>query len=217
MNLIIKQAEFFTSVANPDKLPDTNYPEFAFIGRSNVGKSSLINMLLQRKNLARTSSTPGKTQLINYFLVNKNWFLVDLPGYGYAKVSKKQRTEFSRLINGYLLSQRKNLLTVFVLVDSRLKPQKSDLEMITRLGMHQVPLAIVFTKTDKPKQKDLAKNINLFKNELLKDWEELPPIFQTSAFKKKGREKLLAYIETTITEYKNFLKNYAHESLYISS
>ncbi len=217
MHLLIKYADFFTSVAKTEQLPRTNYPEFAFIGRSNVGKSSLINLLLQRKNLARTSSTPGKTQLINYFLVNKSWFLTDLPGYGYAKVSKKQRDEFRKLIDGYLLSDRKNLLTVFVLVDSRLTPQKSDLAMIRKLGTHGVPLAIVFTKTDKPKQKDLARNINLFKKTLLQEWEELPPIFKTSAVKKKGREQILQYISRNIELYKNYLKNEKNESLYISS
>ncbi len=201
----IKHADFFCSYADLKKLPETNYPEFAFIGRSNVGKSSLINMLLQRKNLAKTSSQPGKTRLINYFLVNKNWFLVDLPGYGYAKVSKQERQKFNKLIHGYLLGNRQNLLNTFVLVDSRIKPQNSDLEMIRTLGENQIPFSIVFTKIDKPKKNELNKNIELFKKTLRQEWEELPPMFLTSSEKKIGRKEILTYIEDIISQYKNFL------------
>ena len=176
--------------------PKPDIPEYAFIGRSNVGKSSLINMLCMNGGLAKTSATPGKTRLINHFLVNGSWYLVDLPGYGYAKVSKSIRKDFDKTLFNYL-SKRENLYCVFVLIDSRIPPQANDMEFISRLGELQIPFVIVFTKTDKVTQKKLSDNTKLFKNEMLKTWEELPPCFYTSATTKRGREEILEYIEET--------------------
>lgn len=159
-------------------------------------------MLTGIKELAKTSSKPGKTRLINYFIINDNWYLVDLPGYGFAKVSKEQKKNWNKLVKSYILS-RKNLLNTFVLIDSRLAPQKNDLDFIEELGKNQVSFALVFTKTDKqPKQKTEA-NVNLFKQELLKTWEELPPIFLSSALKKMGKEEILAFIKTSYDEFTN--------------
>lgn len=193
----IKYVQFLESNSEARQLRKPDKPEFAFVGRSNVGKSSLINTLCGRKELAHTSSTPGKTQLINHFMVNNEWYLVDLPGYGYAKVSKTQRKKFERMIADYTLL-RTNLMTVFVLVDSRLEPQDADLEFIEFLGVSGIPLAIIFTKMDKLNQSETAKNINRYKEKLLETWEELPVIFQTSAKTGKGTEKVLDYIEKTI-------------------
>ncbi|MEO0897294.1 MAG: ribosome biogenesis GTP-binding protein YihA/YsxC [Bacteroidota bacterium] len=189
----IKQADFIKSSQTVEQFPKPNKPEYAFTGRSNVGKSSLINFLCNRKNLAKTSSTPGKTQLVNHFLINQSWYLVDLPGYGYAKISKKIKSQFAGMIEDYLLS-RKNLLNTFVLVDAKIPPQTIDLNFIDYLGENGLPFSIVFTKIDKPSPKEFEKNQEAFKTELLKSWEELPPMFYTSSSKKKGKEDILAYI-----------------------
>jgi GTP-binding protein len=192
----IQSVNFLVSNSSARELPKADKPEYAFVGRSNVGKSSLINALTNRNELAKVSSTPGKTQLINHFIINHAWYLVDLPGYGYAKVSKGQRHKFEKLLSDYVLL-RKNLMTVFVLVDSRLEPQDSDLEFIEFLGVSEIPLAIVFTKTDKLSQSEVAKNFNRFKEKMLETWEELPMIFHTSSKTKKGTHKLLDYIDAT--------------------
>ncbi len=190
----IKKAEFIKS--NPDikNLPKEPLPEYAFIGRSNVGKSSLINMLANNKKLAKTSSTPGKTQLINHFKINDSWFLVDLPGYGYAKTSKSKRKEFKKLITDYILT-RKNLVNVFVLVDGRLAPQKIDLEFMEWLGRNRIPFSIVFTKLDKLSSNEISKNIKKYQNKMLERWESMPKVFRTSAVTKTGRKEILDYIE----------------------
>ena len=190
----IKKAEFLMSNTRIDRLPNDNIPEYAFIGRSNVGKSSLINMLVQRRGLAKTSSVPGKTVAINHFIVNDAWYLVDLPGYGYAQHSKKQRDAWRIMINNYI-TQRRNLVCTFVLVDSRIEPQNNDLGFLGWLGENQMPFCIVFTKADKVSKAELDKNVEAFKTRLLEDWEELPPIFITSSEKKQGRDEVLDYIE----------------------
>ena len=192
--MIIKSADFVISNTDPSKCPEGNLPEYAFIGRSNVGKSSLINMLTKREGLAKTSQTPGKTLLINHFLINRQWYLVDLPGYGYAQRSKKQRDELQRIIWSYI-AQREQLTCLFVLIDSRHKPQAVDVEFINKLGEYGVPFSIVFTKLDKLGSNAGRENINSYKQHLLESWEELPPIFATSAKDKRGREELLDYIE----------------------
>jgi GTP-binding protein len=193
--MIIKSATFVVSSSTQGQCPDSALPEYAFIGRSNVGKSSLINMLTGVKGLAKTSSRPGKTQLINHYLVNKQWHLVDLPGYGYARSSKSSREAWSKMIQGYFLN-RKQLVNTFVLIDSRIPPQRIDVDFITFLGNHGIPLSIVFTKTDKEKQREVAANTNAFCNTLKETWEELPPIFMTSAQTGYGKDKVLDYIET---------------------
>ncbi|MEL6133596.1 MAG: ribosome biogenesis GTP-binding protein YihA/YsxC [Bacteroidota bacterium] len=190
----ITQAEFIKSSQNISQLPPSDRPEYAFTGRSNVGKSSLINYLCNRRNLALTSGTPGKTQLINHFLINKEWYLVDLPGYGYAKVSKVQRGKFQAMMEDYLLN-RPNLMNTFVLVDSKIPPQDIDLQFMEFLGVNGLPFSIVFTKTDKPKPDVLEKYQALYKEKLFETWEELPPMFYTTATKKKGKEQILDYIE----------------------
>ena len=177
-----------------DKLPNESLPEYAFIGRSNVGKSSLINMLVQRRGLAKTSSVPGKTVAINHFIVNDAWYLVDLPGYGYAQHSKKTREQWRIMINNYI-SRRRNLVCTFVLVDARLEPQNNDLGFMEWLGENQVPFCIVFTKADKVSKMDLNKNVNALKTRLMEEWEELPPMFITSSEDKMGRDEVLNYIE----------------------
>lgn len=193
--MIIKSAEFYISSARADQCPqDSQLPEYAFIGRSNVGKSSLINMLTQRKGLAMTSSTPGKTMLINHFLINNDWFLVDLPGYGYAKRGKKAVEKLRNIIEYYVL-ERQQLTCLFVLIDSRLPPQKIDLEFMEWLGEEGVPFSIIFTKADKNKRGDLKKNVDTFLRTLQAQWEELPPYFVTSSEKGLGRDELLSYIE----------------------
>ncbi|MEQ8364103.1 MAG: ribosome biogenesis GTP-binding protein YihA/YsxC [Cyclobacteriaceae bacterium] len=193
----IKAAEFIISNTELSKCPKPDKPEFAFIGRSNVGKSSLINLLTKRKDLAKTSGKPGKTQTINHFLVDKEWFLVDLPGYGYAGVSRTARKGWGKMIETYLLN-RENLYCTFVLVDARHEPQKKDIEFITWLGEKQLPLCIILTKADKLSRVDLAKSERQYKKKLLESWEELPPMFTTSAEKKVGREDVLDFIDKAI-------------------
>ena len=190
----IKSAEFFISNSRADQCPVTDKPEYAFIGRSNVGKSSLINMLTQRKALAMTSSTPGKTMLINHFVINDEWFLVDLPGYGYAKRGKKEVEKLQKLISYYVLN-REELTCLFVLIDSRLKPQKIDLEFIQFLGENCVPFGLIFTKADKTKRGELKRNVEAFLNTLREEWEELPPYFITSSDNGLGRDEVLNYIQ----------------------
>ena len=190
----IKQAEFSLSAPMVSMCPKDTKPEYAFIGRSNVGKSSLINMLTNNKRLAKTSSTPGKTLLINHFIINNEWYLVDLPGYGYAKRSKKEVDRLDQMTRGYIL-QREQLVNVFVLVDIRIEAQKIDLEFIEWLGLSSVPFAIVFTKADKLSAGKVAANVEAYKKKLLETWEELPPIFVTSAEKRQGRDEVLEYID----------------------
>lgn len=202
--MIIKSAEFIMSNTNVAKCPGRRIPEYAFIGRSNVGKSSLINMLTNHKKLAKTSGTPGKTQLINHFIINDSWYLVDLPGYGYAKVSKKMRAGFSRIIKEYL-KKREQLQCLFVLIDSRLEPQSSDLEFMEYLALNNIPFVMVFTKTDKLKPAELTNNISDYKNTMLEFWEELPEMYITSATKKTGRDELLGFIARTNTDSGNGL------------
>ena len=191
----ITNAEFVISNTDVRKCPAGTLPEYAFIGRSNVGKSSLINMLTNRKGLAMTSATPGKTMLINHFLVNKNWYIVDLPGYGYAKRGQKGVEQIKRIIESYIL-QREQMTNLFVLIDSRLEPQAIDLKFIEWLGENGVPFSIVFTKADKLKSGKLNSNINLYLQRLQEQWEELPPYFTTSSENRLGRKELLDYIES---------------------
>ncbi len=189
----IKSAKFVISNSDVTKCPEPVMPEYAFIGRSNVGKSSLINMLVTRKDLAKTSGKPGKTQLINHFLINDNWYLVDLPGYGYASVSKDSREAWEVFIRKYIL-KRENLMCMMVLLDSRLPPQKIDLEFMDWLGENEIPFVMVFTKMDKMSKKQFSDNMNHYKEEMEKQWDELPRCFYTSAEKKQGREELLDFI-----------------------
>lgn len=191
----IKSAEFVMSNQDVAKCPKNSLPEYAFIGRSNVGKSSLINMLTNRKSLAKTSGRPGKTQLINHFIINKNWYLVDLPGYGYARVSKTTKRVFQKFITSYF-EKRKQLVSAFVLVDIRHKPQPIDLEFMQWLGENMIPFSIIFTKADKLKPKAIDNHINDYKNVLLETWEEIPNYFITSSSKKIGQDELLNYIDT---------------------
>lgn len=190
----IKKAEFLISSPRVEQCPKSQQIEYAFIGRSNVGKSSLINMLTGNNKLAKTSATPGKTMLINHFIINDEWQLVDLPGYGFAKRSKKEQENLQKMITGYIL-QREQMANLFLLIDSRLEPQKIDLEFMEFLGGHGIPFSIVFTKADKLGKNKLACNIQLYLNRLLQDWEELPPHFVTSAENRTGREELLEYID----------------------
>jgi len=192
----ITKAEFICSNTRVDLCPQEAIPEYAFIGRSNVGKSSLINMLVERKKLAKTSSTPGKTRLINHFKINDQWFLCDLPGYGYAKVSKKERESFAKMIEKYA-TQRSNLVCFFVLIDARIPPQQIDLDFIEWLGDSQLPFVIALTKVDKISQKVKSKNLDLLKQELLQSWDELPLIFETSATKGTGKEQVMSFIDDT--------------------
>ena len=191
--MVIKEATFIKSATTYKACPLPDKHEVAFIGRSNVGKSSLINMLCNNRKLAKTSSTPGKTQTINHFLINKSWYLVDLPGYGYAKVNKQLRNTFANFISDYILN-RPNLDCLFILVDSRHEPRKIDLEFITWCGENEIPIAIVMTKTDKLKPAELEHNINVYVETLLQEWEETPPMYYTSAENKNGKEELLEYI-----------------------
>ncbi|GMV77400.1 MAG: putative GTP-binding protein EngB [Chitinophagaceae bacterium] len=193
--MLIKSAKYLISSPSYDKCPIADKPEYAFIGRSNVGKSSLINMLVNQKNLAKTSGTPGKTQLINHFIVNDSWYLVDLPGYGYAKRSQKDRNRWEQMIENYM-RKRENLVNVFVLIDSRHSPQKNDLEFIQKLAVWQIPFVLVFTKADKEKPAVVKKNEQLFLNKMRESWQFLPQSFVTSADKKQGREELLHFIES---------------------
>lgn len=187
------------------KCPKPDRPEYAFIGRSNVGKSSLINMLMDRKNLAKTSSTPGKTQLVNHFSVNQSWYLVDLPGYGYAKVPKAQKVKFEKMISDYILL-RENLVSVFVLVDIRHSPQQIDLEFMEWLGTSSIPFTMVFTKLDKLKQSEIQPKLKKYRAKMLETWEELPIQVLTSAEKKNGRDALLDYIENLNSDFKTKFK-----------
>ncbi|MFA5574810.1 MAG: ribosome biogenesis GTP-binding protein YihA/YsxC [Brumimicrobium sp.] len=193
--MIIKSAQFVISNTDIDKCPAPNMPEYAFIGRSNVGKSSLINAMTNNKNLAKTSGRPGKTQLINHFLINKEWYLVDLPGYGYAKSSKSDRRDWANFINDYL-TQRENLMNLFVLLDSRLEPQKLDIEFMEFCATNAIPFSMVFTKIDKLTKNKLESNIAHYKKVMLESWEELPQIFLTSSTSKEGTNDLLKYIES---------------------
>lgn len=197
----IKSASFLVSNTTFKKCPMDGKPEFAFIGRSNVGKSSLINMLTGKKKLAKTSSTPGKTQLINHFEINEDWYLVDLPGYGFAKASKRSRQSWEVFITEYLL-HRESLMTTFVLIDARLPPQKIDLEFMNWCGGKGIPFSLVFTKTDKLSSSSLQKNLTGYKKEMLKFWDDLPPVFVTSSQSKFGREPLLNYIDEILKAFK---------------
>ncbi|MEZ4874083.1 MAG: ribosome biogenesis GTP-binding protein YihA/YsxC [Flavobacteriaceae bacterium] len=190
----ISSAEFVMSNSDVAKCPNNKLPEYAFIGRSNVGKSSLINMLMQRKSLAKTSGRPGKTQLINHFLINKNWYLVDLPGYGYARVSKSSKKTFQKFITQYF-EKRQQLVLGFVLVDVRHEPQPIDMEFMEWLGESQIPFNIIFTKADKLKPNALTRNIEAYTQKMLETWVEMPPYFITSSSNNMGREELLSYIE----------------------
>ena len=192
---MVKDVQFVMSNSDVAKCPKADKPEYAFIGRSNVGKSSLINMLVNKKKLAKTSSTPGKTQLINHFLVDENWYLVDLPGYGYAKVPKAQKQKFERMISNYIL-QRSNLVSVFVLVDVRHTPQQIDLEFMEWLGMSNIPFAMVFTKLDKLKRSEIDAKLKKYREKMLETWEELPVQFLTSAESTAGKTELLEYIDS---------------------
>ena len=196
---MIKSITFLQSEVDWRKAPPPSLPEYAFIGRSNVGKSSLINMLANNKSIAKTSSRPGKTQTINHFLVNNAWYLVDLPGYGYAKISKTMREKWVKMINDYLVL-RDNLQVVFVLIDNRLEPQKIDLEFINSLGEKQIPFALIFTKSDKLSTLRGSQNVEAFKQAMLETWEELPPIFVSSATTAKGRTEILDYIDKVNSE-----------------
>jgi GTP-binding protein len=196
--MIIKRAEFVISNTDPDKCPVSEKPEFAFVGRSNVGKSSLINMLTGFGDLAKVSTSPGKTRLINHFNINDQWFLVDLPGYGYAKVGRSSREQWLSFIRKYLVT-RANLYCVFALIDSRHTPQANDLEFMTYLGNNGIPFAMVFTKADKLSRRHLNNNLARYKDEMLKTWEDLPPLFVTSAGTKLGRDELLGFIEDILT------------------
>lgn len=190
----IKTAEFTLSSPRESMCPKDTKPEYAFIGRSNVGKSSLINMLSRNKKLAKTSSTPGKTLLINHFLMNREWYLVDLPGYGFAKRSKTEVAKLDQMIRGYIL-EREQLVNVFVLVDIRLEPQKIDLEFINWLGVSSVPFAIIFTKADKLSESKVKANVNAYVKTMLETWEEMPPYFVTSSDNARGRDEVLDYID----------------------
>lgn len=191
--MLINSARFVVSNSDAKKCPDHDMHEYAFIGRSNVGKSSLINMLTERKALAMTSSTPGKTMLINHFLVNDSWYIVDLPGYGYAQRNKSARDGLKKIIENYILTRRQ-MTNLFVLIDSRLAPQKIDIEFINWLGEHEVPFSLVFTKTDKLSKSAAARNVEAYCKYLLQSWHELPPVFVTSSETGLGREQLLDYI-----------------------
>lgn len=197
----VKSAEFVISSALLSQCPADNKPEYAFIGRSNVGKSSLINMLSRNKKLAKTSATPGKTLLINHFIINKEWYLVDLPGYGFAKRSKKEVAKLDQMIRSYILG-REQLVNVFVLVDVRLEPQAIDLEFINWLGLSCIPFAIVFTKADKLTAAKVRANVAAYERKMLETWEEMPPYFVTSSEKREGRDEVLSYIEQINTGLK---------------
>ena len=192
--MIIKEATFVVSNSDYRLCPTDGKPEFAFIGRSNVGKSSLINMLTGNKKLAKTSGTPGKTQLINHFEINKEWYLVDLPGYGFAKASKQARVKWEIFISEYLIN-RDSLMNVFVLIDSRLEPQQIDLEFMNWCGQKHIPFCIVFTKIDKISSSVLGKNLAKYKKEMLKSWDEIPPVYTSSSESAFGKEKILNYID----------------------
>jgi GTP-binding protein len=190
----IKTAKYLISSPSFDKCPPADKSEYAFIGRSNVGKSSLINMLVNQHNLAKTSASPGKTQLINHFIVNSSWYLVDLPGYGYAKISQRDRRRWEQMIENYL-RKRENLVNVFVLIDARHKPQNNDLQFVNQLGKWEVPFALVFTKADKEKPTVVQRNVTAFLDKMREEWEFLPQHFVTSAEKKAGKDEVLKFIQ----------------------
>ena len=198
MNLI-QSAKFIGAFPKTDDCPKTEFPEFAFIGRSNVGKSSLINLITNRKDLAKVSKTPGKTQTINFFLIDQSWHLVDLPGYGYARVSKSTREVFSKMIK-YYITHREQLLTIFVLIDATISPQKIDLDFINWLGEIRMPFAIIFTKSDREKALVIQKNVKLFKSKMLENWEMLPNCIITSSEKNRGGKEIMEYIKNVIGE-----------------
>lgn len=204
--MIIRSATFLISNTDISLCPAPIKPEYAFIGRSNVGKSSLINMITGINNLAKTSQKPGKTRLVNHFIINEDWYLVDLPGYGYAKVGKGMKRDWDKIINIYL-TERQNLLCIFVLIDSRLPPQKIDLEFMEWLVENNLSFVLVFTKADKQTNHKLNQQIAFYKKELEKTWEELPPIFLTSSVERKGKEELLKFIEETNAIYTPPSKN----------
>jgi GTP-binding protein len=195
----ITQADFVSSHADVKKCPPPDMPEFAFIGRSNVGKSSLINMLTNKKKLAKTSGKPGKTQTINHFIVNNAWYLVDLPGYGYASVSRDKRYEFGKMIEQYILN-RDNLQCLFILIDARLEPQKIDLDFIQWSGSKEIPICLLFTKSDKLTKNQLNKNFSTYQAALLQSWDELPPRIVTSATERKGRAEILTFIGNALAQ-----------------
>ncbi len=199
----INQAAYAGSFPQESKCPADGKPEYAFIGRSNVGKSSLINMLCGRKNIAHTSGKPGKTQMLNFYLIEDRWYLVDLPGYGYARISKQKRKEWQRMIRDYLV-RRRTLQSAFVLIDANIPPQQIDIDFMNQLGEERVPFAIAYTKADKPKPAELEQNIAQIETEILKHWAELPPRFITSANDSRGREELLAYIAQINEQFFNF-------------
>ena len=201
--MIIKSADYIASYVDVEKCPKAEVPEFAFIGRSNVGKSSLINYLTGRKKLSKVSVTPGKTQTLNFFNINNKFQFVDLPGYSFAKVSKQLRNKWENMIRNYIL-QRSQLQYVFLLIDSRVKPQKIDLDFIDWMARKYIPFAIIYTKADKPGSKDVSTNVQLFQNELLKDWAELPPVFITSAERNAGRDEVWGFIDKAVKYF------YAH-------
>ncbi|UTW67493.1 YihA family ribosome biogenesis GTP-binding protein [bacterium SCSIO 12643] len=198
----VKNAKFVMSNSDYKKCPTPDLPEYAFIGRSNVGKSSLINALTNRKSLAKTSGKPGKTQLINHFMINDDWYLVDLPGYGYASVSKTKRAEFQVFLRAYL-KNRENLMCTFVLLDSRLEPQKIDMEFMQWMGEQQIPFVMVFTKIDKLNSSQLSKNMRKYQSKMLNSWEALPKIFHTSSVTKFGSDDILKFVEQTNTLFKD--------------
>jgi GTP-binding protein len=203
--MIIKSAEYIISNVEYDKCPPATLPEYAFIGRSNVGKSSLINMLTNHEKLAKTSGTPGKTQLINHFIINKDWYIVDLPGYGFAKVSQAQRRKWEHMIEDYL-RKRENLVNVFILIDSRHAPQKLDLDFVNQLGEWKVPFSLVFTKADKSSQLVVSRNVKAFLNKLRETWEFLPANYVTSTEKKLGRDKIMAFIDEMNMQFRAIAK-----------
>lgn len=196
--MIIKSAKYVVSSPSFDLCPKADKPEFAFIGRSNVGKSSLINMLVKQKNLAKTSGTPGKTQMINHFEINEKWYLVDLPGYGYAKVAQNNRRRWEQMIENYL-RKRENLVNIYILIDSRHKPQKIDLEFVNQLGKWAIPFALIFTKSDKEKPTVVQRNLTAFLDAMREEWEFLPQSFITSAEKNIGRDEVLSHINQCLT------------------
>ncbi|MCM5527500.1 ribosome biogenesis GTP-binding protein YihA/YsxC [Parasegetibacter sp. NRK P23] len=196
--MVIKSAQYLISSPGIQLCPKPDRPEFAFIGRSNVGKSSLINLLCNQEKLAKTSASPGKTQMINHFDINGAWYLVDLPGYGYAKVSQNQRKSWTKMIEEYL-RKRENLRNVFILIDSRHSPQKIDLEFVNQLGEWGIPFALVFTKADKTTQRETAQNVKRFLQAMLETWEELPPHFVTSTVKKMGKKEILDFIDDVMS------------------
>jgi GTP-binding protein len=199
----VKEIKFVKSSQNLNGCPDSNLPEYAFVGRSNVGKSSLINLLTGRKHLAKTSSLPGKTRLINHFLIDNSWYLVDLPGYGYARVARTDRSKYLQIIRQFLLF-RKSLACLFLLIDSRLSPQQSDLAFIYWLGVNRIPFAICFTKTDKLSSNQLEKSFKLFEKQLLQNWESLPHVFFTSTITLKGKNEILQFIQETNVRFQDW-------------